>query len=72
MLALFLARERGGQVIHILMGLFILGGLFMIVDIYAPGLRVVIQFACGAIVGIPIAAYIISKMNQVHKDEVVK
>lgn len=54
----------------ILTALFILAALFMIVETYVPGSRPVLQFICGAIVGIPIAAYIISKINQVHKDEV--
>lgn len=37
--------------------------IFMLVDVYAPGLRVPLQALCGAIIGIPIAIYIISKMD---------
>lgn len=46
---------------EILGALFALGGLFMILDVISPTLRIVAQAICSVVLGVAIAAYIISK-----------
>lgn len=44
--------------------IMLIGGIFMIADAYSPALRLVLQVLCAVVLAIPIAIFLIRKLER--------